>query len=127
MKSRFSIASAVLLVLVLIATLAAPALAAKPVVTGPVQFPGSKIQQFALPLPLLDAAGGTIQTIIDNGTEIPMRMVELRANMLPASFKPANGLPVRGHRGLRLPGKRGAGRSVNCRRHLRQSGHRSHT
>lgn len=65
--------------------------AAPPVVTNPVQFPGSKIQQFAQPLPLLDAAGGTIQTIFDDGTEIPIRMVEMRAKILPPSFKPANG------------------------------------
>lgn len=70
--------------------------AAKPVNVGPVQFPGSKIQQFAQPLPLLDAAGGSIQTILDNGSEISMRMVELRANILPPSFKPANGLPYSG-------------------------------
>lgn len=72
------------------------ALAAKPVPAGPVQLPGNKIQQFAQPLPILDAAGGSIQTILDNGTEIPMRMVELRAKMLPPSFVPANGLPYAG-------------------------------
>jgi spore coat protein A len=82
---------------ILMLSLSAPAaLAAKPVPAGPVQFPGNKIQQFALQLPTLAAAGGTIQTILDNGTEIPMRMVELRANMLPPSFVPANGLPYAG-------------------------------
>lgn len=70
--------------------------AAPPVVAGPVQFPGSKIQQFAQPLPVLDAAGGTIQTILDDGTEIPVRMVELRSDILPPSFKPANGLTYQG-------------------------------
>ncbi|MHB8791965.1 MAG: multicopper oxidase family protein [Thermoleophilia bacterium] len=86
------------LALVLLATMAGThVLAAKPVPpVGPVQFPGNKIQQFAQPLPTLDAAGGSIQTILDNGTEIPMRMVELRANMLPPSFVPANGQPYAG-------------------------------
>ncbi len=70
--------------------------AAPPAAIGPVRFPGNKIQQFAQPLPLLDAAGGTIQTILDDGSEIPIRMVELRSNILPPSFKPANGLPYAG-------------------------------
>ncbi|MBW8382272.1 MAG: multicopper oxidase domain-containing protein, partial [Youngiibacter sp.] len=70
--------------------------AAPPAAIGPVRFPGNKIQQFAQPLPLLDAAGGTIQTILDDGSEIPIRMVELRSNILPPSFKPANSLPYAG-------------------------------
>lgn len=97
MKTRIHlIATYLLSVLLVITFIIAPVFAAKPVAAGPVQFPGSKIEQFAQPLPLLDAAGGTIQTIIDNGAEIAMRMVELRANMLPPSFKPANGLPYAG-------------------------------
>jgi spore coat protein A, manganese oxidase len=97
-KGRSSVLWTLLLAVAVTATMAGtPVLAAKPVPVGPIQFPGSKIQQFALPLPTLDIAGGTIQTIVDNGIdEIPIRMVELRANMLPASFKPANGLPYGG-------------------------------
>jgi FtsP/CotA-like multicopper oxidase with cupredoxin domain len=97
MKSRFSVLWTLLLALVLITTLPSTAvLAANPVPVGPVHFPGNKIQQFALPLATLDLFGGTIQTIVDTGAEIPVRMVELRANMLPASFKPANGQPYAG-------------------------------
>lgn len=97
MKFRLSrLISYVLSVFLVIAVLVSPVFAAKPVVMGQIQFPGSKIQQFVQPLPLLDAAGGTIQTIIDNGSEIPIRMVELRAKILPPSFKPANGLPYAG-------------------------------
>ena len=88
----YAAALAAMLVLPAVSAGAAP----KPPPAGPVQFPGSKIQQFALQLPVLDAAGGTIQTVIDTGAEIPVRMVEQRANMLPASFKPANGLPYAG-------------------------------
>ncbi|NLA54333.1 MAG: hypothetical protein GX858_08300, partial [Clostridiales bacterium] len=63
---------------------------------GPEQLSGSKIKQFDQQLPLLDAAGGTIQTIMDDGSEISMRMVEVRANMLPPSFRPENGKPYLG-------------------------------
>ena len=97
MKGRFSSVWALLMALVLISTMiGTPVLAAKPVPVGPVQFPGHKIEQFALPLPTLDVFGGTIQTIVDSGAEIPIRMVELRANMLPPSFVPANGTPYAG-------------------------------
>lgn len=99
MKRRlpFSLGVALVLLATLAVTLVGTAaLAKKPVPAGPVQLPGNKIQQFAQPLPTLDAAGGSIQTILDDGTEIPMRMVELRANMLPPSFKPANGQPYAG-------------------------------
>ena len=100
MKGKFAKAvSYVMTLLFLIAAIPITVTAAKPVPAGPVQFPGSKIQQFAQPLPLLHVEGltqGSIQTIIDDGSEIPLRMVELRANMLPPSFKPANGLPYGG-------------------------------
>ena len=97
MKNRLKVAASYLLsALFLLAIAAKPVFAAKPTPVGPVHFPGYKIQQFAQPLPLLDVAGGTIQTILDNGSEIPVRMVELRASMLPPSFKPANGLPYEG-------------------------------
>lgn len=97
MKRRISIAlSFALSMLLVVSLMPTPVFAAKPGRTDPVQLPGSKIQQFAQPLPLLDIAGGSIQTIIDNGSEIKMRMVELRAKMLPKSFRPANGHPYKG-------------------------------
>lgn len=70
--------------------------AAKPVPVGPIRLNANKIQQFAQPLPLLDVAGGSIQTILDDGTQIPIRMAELRADILPPGFRPANGLPYQG-------------------------------
>ncbi|MGB4588393.1 MAG: multicopper oxidase domain-containing protein [Clostridiaceae bacterium] len=97
MKSRLiKIVSFLTFTFLLSANLSYLAIATPRAVTGPVQFPGNKIQQFAQPLPLPDAAGGTIQTIIDDGSTIPMRMVEVRADILPPSFKPANGLPYAG-------------------------------
>lgn len=97
MKSRFmKIISLLTFAFLLSANLSFQVAARPRVVTGPVQLPGNKIQQFAQPLPIPEAAGGTIQTIIDHGSEIYMRMVELRANILPPSFKPANGLPYAG-------------------------------
>lgn len=93
---KFKIIASLILGVLVVSLFAPVALAAKPVPVGPVQFPGKKIEQFALPLPTLNVAGGTIQTILDDGTEIPMRMVELRADMLPPSFVPANGQPYTG-------------------------------
>ncbi len=73
-------------------------LAAKPAPAGPVRLNAVKIPQFAQPLPLLDVvdAGESIQTVVDDGTEIPIRMAELRADILPPGFRPANGLPYQG-------------------------------
>lgn len=48
--------------------------------------PGSAIPQFVDPLPKLDAAGGTIQTIVAGTTQIQISMQEFRANMLPHTF-----------------------------------------
>jgi spore coat protein A len=61
--------------------------------------PGNKIPQFVDPLPLLNLTTGTttgIETLIDTGSEITLNMLELRANMLPSTFVPANGQPYTG-------------------------------
>ncbi len=48
--------------------------------------PGGAIPQFVDPLPKLDAAGGTIQTIVASAAQIQIEMQEFRANMLPHTF-----------------------------------------
>ncbi len=58
--------------------------------------PGSKIPQFVDPLPVLSAAGGTMETAVATGGEITLNMLEFQAKMLPLTFKPANGLPYAG-------------------------------
>lgn len=95
MKSRYlKIVSLLTFAFLLSSNLFFHVAAAPRPVAGPVQFPGNKIQQFAQPLPTV--SGGNIQLIIDDGSEIQMRMVELRSKILPPSFKPANGLPYKG-------------------------------
>ncbi len=61
-----------------------------------IPFPGSKIPQFVDPLPLLSAAGGSMETVIAGSGEITLNMLEFQAKMLPPTFKPANGLPYTG-------------------------------
>lgn len=96
-SKRFPVAWKLILTLVMAVTMTGmPLLADKPVPDDPEHFPGHKIEQFALELDTLDLAGGTIQTILSLGGEIPIRMLELRANMLPSSFTPANGGPYMG-------------------------------
>ncbi len=58
--------------------------------------PGGKIPQFVDPLPLLGAAGGTMETVIAGPGEITLNMLEFQAKMLPSTFKPANGLAYSG-------------------------------
>jgi spore coat protein A len=62
--------------------------------------PGNKIAQFVDPLPLLSAAGGTMQTVLPSilgGTDnITIRMIEAQTNMMPTGFVPANGQPYTG-------------------------------
>jgi spore coat protein A len=62
--------------------------------------PGNMIAQFVDPLPVLSAAGGTIQTVLPSilgGTDsITLRMIEAQTNMMPSSFVPANGQPYAG-------------------------------
>ena len=48
--------------------------------------PGSAIPRFVDPLPKLDVAGGTIQTIIAGSNQIVLEMKEFKANMLPHTF-----------------------------------------
>ena len=48
--------------------------------------PGSAIPHFVDPLPKLDAAGGTIQTVVAGTGQIQFEMREFRANMLPRNF-----------------------------------------
>ncbi|MGB9080781.1 MAG: multicopper oxidase domain-containing protein [Desulfuromonadaceae bacterium] len=71
----------------------AAALALTPVVANGqgTPLPGSKIPQFVDPLPLLSAAGGSIETITAGTGEITLNMFEFKANMLPSTFKPATG------------------------------------
>jgi spore coat protein A len=52
---------------------------------------GSTVAKFESELPVLSVAGGTIQTIVDTGTQIEVDMREFKANMLPASFVPETG------------------------------------
>ena len=64
-----------------------------------IPLPGNMIPQFVDPLPLLNLTTGTstgIETLIDNGSEITVNMLELQANMLPSTFVPANGQPYTG-------------------------------
>ncbi|HWR72400.1 MAG TPA: hypothetical protein VN604_04475, partial [Nitrospirota bacterium] len=62
-----------------------------------IPLPGNKIPQFVNPLPLLNAApGGTMETVIAGPGEITLNMLEFKANMMPSTFLPANGLPYTG-------------------------------
>jgi FtsP/CotA-like multicopper oxidase with cupredoxin domain len=58
--------------------------------------PGTKIPQFIDPLPVLSAAGGTIETTVANAGEITLNMLEFQARVMPSTFVPANGLPYTG-------------------------------
>jgi spore coat protein A len=53
--------------------------------------PGSAIPQFTDPLPLLNVAGGPIETIVAGTDQIPLTMREFRANVMPSAFVPATG------------------------------------
>ena len=50
--------------------------------------PASSIPQFIDPLPVLNVAGGTIQTIVAGTSQIQVDMKEFKANMLPTGFNP---------------------------------------
>ncbi len=58
--------------------------------------PGSAIPQFVDPLPLLEVAGGSMETIIAGDAQITLTMKELQASVMPSGFVPANGLPYGG-------------------------------
>jgi len=60
-----------------------------------VQLPGSSIPQFVDPLPLLDIAGGTMQTVVAGATPITMGMHEFQAHILPTgTFAPGVAPPT---------------------------------
>jgi FtsP/CotA-like multicopper oxidase with cupredoxin domain len=64
-----------------------------------IPLPGNKIPQFVDPLPLLNLTTGTttgIETLIADEGEITLNMLELKANILPSNFVPANGQPYTG-------------------------------
>lgn len=52
---------------------------------------GSAIPQWIDPLPLLSVAGGPMQTVVDNGTEIELHMREFLSNVMPSTFIPPAG------------------------------------
>jgi len=58
--------------------------------------PGSAIPQFTDPLPLLDVAGGTIQTLIAGATPLEIHAREFRSLMLPRNLVLPNGQPYGG-------------------------------
>ncbi len=61
--------------------------------------PGNMIPQFVDPLPLLDfnlATPTGIKTVIAGPGEITLNMLEFKANIMPSTFVPANGLPYTG-------------------------------
>src|SRR3989337_1411454 len=51
-----------------------------------IPLPGSAIPQFMDPLPRLDVAGGTIQTIVAAGTPLEIHAREFLSMMLPSGF-----------------------------------------
>jgi spore coat protein A len=53
--------------------------------------PGSSIPHFVDPLPLLNVAGGPMETIIAGTSEITLTMHEFQANVMPSTFVPATG------------------------------------
>jgi spore coat protein A len=58
--------------------------------------PGHKIPQFVDPLPVLSVDGGPMETVIAGTGEITLNMLEFKANMMPSTFVPKNGLPYTG-------------------------------
>ncbi|MEJ2597974.1 MAG: multicopper oxidase domain-containing protein [Anaerolineales bacterium] len=61
-----------------------------------IPMPGSSLPQFIMPLPLLSAAGGPMETIIAGASEIKLTMKEFRANVLPPGLPLPNGLAYDG-------------------------------
>jgi spore coat protein A len=53
--------------------------------------PGSSIPQFIDPLPLLNVAGGPMETIIAGTGQITLTMEEFQASVMPSTFVPASG------------------------------------
>lgn len=64
-----------------------------------IHLPGNKIPQFVDPIPVLDLNPQSttgIATLLDTGAEITLNMLEFKANIMPSTFVPANGLPYTG-------------------------------
>ncbi len=67
-----------------------------------VQLPGNKIPQFVDPLPVLDIANlnaqstGGISTVVADTNELVLHMKTFKANIMPSTFVPKNGLPYAG-------------------------------
>lgn len=59
--------------------------------TAQIPLPGRAIPQFIDPLPLLTVAGGPIETIIDDGSQIELTMKQFKAQVMPSAFVPATG------------------------------------
>jgi spore coat protein A len=53
--------------------------------------PGSAIPQFIDPLPLLSVAGGSMETILADTSQIELTMREFQASVMPSAFVPATG------------------------------------
>ena len=62
-----------------------------PQLAAQIPLPGSAIPKFVDPLPLLDLAGGPMQTVIAGAGEIELHMREFQANVMPTGFVPAVG------------------------------------
>jgi spore coat protein A len=63
----------------------------EPVYTPQTHLDPTTIDQFVSPLPVLNVAGGSIETIVAGTTQIEVDMKEFRANMLPSTFVPTGG------------------------------------
>jgi len=70
----------------LLAVVSLPITLAEQAVNPPLPLPGKSIPQFKQALPLLDVAGGTIQTVLD--TNFEMQMCEFKASVLPPRHSP---------------------------------------
>ena len=64
--------------------------------TSRIPLPGSAIPQFMDPLPRLDIAGGTIQTLVSAGAPLEIHAREFRSMILPSGFVLPNAQRYRG-------------------------------
>ena len=90
-KKRYSLIAIIGLVAVLVAALPVQA-----VQSPQIPFQSSRIPQFAQPLPVLSAVGGTIQTVFGN-QPLTVRMCEFKSKVLPPSFVPPLGSTYPGY------------------------------
>ena len=91
MRRRYSLIAIIGLVVVL-----AGALPVQAVQSPQVPFPSGRIPQFADPLPVLSAAGGSIQTVYGN-QPLTVRMCEFKSKVLPSTFVPPQGSTYAGY------------------------------